>query len=206
MADDPDLDDAYRLQTPEDHRRYYAGWAARHDAEFAGPMGYRLPGLVAAAYADAGGTGPVIDIGAGTGLVGAALAEAGIGPVDGTDISPDMLAHARARGVYRDLAVADLTTGAPPGGPWAGLVSSGTFTLGHLGPADLARLLDLLSPGARVAISVHARHYAEAGFAGAFAALSGRIADLRQTEDRIYDAATGDHAGDTAMIVTFRLR
>lgn len=88
------------------------------------------------------GAGPVLDLGAGTGLVAERLAARGIGPVDGVDISPEMLARARAKGCYRALHEGDATSGLDlPAAGCAGLVSAGTFTLGHLGPEVLPGLL-----------------------------------------------------------------
>jgi predicted TPR repeat methyltransferase len=204
MSDDL-LNAAYALRTPDDNRRLYAAWAATYDQTFAQATGYRLPAQVAAAYAAQGGASPVIDIGAGTGLVGAALSALGIGPVDGTDLSPEMLGVAARRGVYRDLIAADLTADAAlPGAPWAGAVSAGTFTLGHLGPAALAAVLDLVRPGGLIALSVNLAHYRAEGFDTAMAALAPRITGLWQEPTRIYDQTGAAHANDLAMIVTFR--
>jgi predicted TPR repeat methyltransferase len=207
MHDPGDLDSAYALQSPADNRRYYAGRAARYDADFAQAMAYRQPALVARAFADAGGRGPVLDVGAGTGLLGIALAAAGIGPVDAIDISPEMLAVARAKGCYRHLTVADLTQPLPPlAAPYGGIVSSGTFTHGHLGPAVLAPLIGLAAPGALLALSVHLGVWDAMGFPAALAALGPRIADLTTTEIAIYDsAAAGEHAADRSFVLCFRV-
>ncbi|MCH7907152.1 MAG: class I SAM-dependent methyltransferase, partial [Chloroflexi bacterium] len=45
----------------------------------------------------------ILDAGAGTGLVGELLARAGYGDLNGVDISTEMIARARLKGVYRDL-------------------------------------------------------------------------------------------------------
>lgn len=207
MEDLSDLDAAYALRTPEDNRRYYAGWAARYDADFADRMAYRLPALVAGAFVAGGGSGPVLDVGAGTGLLGIALAATGVGPVDGIDISEDMLSQARAKGCYRHLVEADLTAALPPlPVPYGGMTSSGTFTHGHLGPEVLPPLLDLCAPGAIVAFSVNSGVWTTRGFEAALAALSGRIAALRVVIEPIYAAADEAHAADTARIVRFSLR
>jgi len=202
----PCLADAYAIRSPDDNRRVYAAWAASYDTGFAAGMGYRLPGLVADAYAMAGGTGPVLDLGAGTGLVAAALARHRIGPVDATDISAEMLAQARAKGLYRALFVADAGAALPLGnGSFSGVVSAGTFTHGHLGPAALAEVLRIIAPGGLAVLSINAGHYAAQGFADALAALSARFTLRHQTTEAIY-ARTADHAhaADTAVIVTLR--
>jgi SAM-dependent methyltransferase len=52
--------------------------------------------------------GEVADLGCGTGRTGAWLAERGVSTVDGVDLTPEMLARARERGVYRQLVEADV--------------------------------------------------------------------------------------------------
>jgi len=52
---------------------------------------------------------PAADLGCGTGRTGAWLARHGVAPIDGVDITPEMLAVARAKGVFRTLVEADLT-------------------------------------------------------------------------------------------------
>ena len=52
---------------------------------------------------DWGAVGSAADLGCGTGRTGAWLAAHGVGEIDGVDLSPGMLAAARARGVYRSL-------------------------------------------------------------------------------------------------------
>lgn len=63
---DPDLDAAYALETPEDNRKLYAAWAQSYDAGFAEDMDYRLPALVADVMVEVvGSRSPVLDVGAG---------------------------------------------------------------------------------------------------------------------------------------------
>ncbi|MEL6617352.1 MAG: methyltransferase domain-containing protein [Pseudomonadota bacterium] len=206
MADDPDLDSAYALETPQDSVRLYKAWADSYDGDFARNSDYILHEQVARHFANIGGHGPVLDVGAGTGLCGAAMRARGIDPVDGTDISPDMLAQAAGKGIYRHLFVANLLEGlTPPDGLYQGAVSSGTFTHGHVGPEGLDRMLDVVQSGARVVISVNAAHYSNTGFEAKLAALGPHIHDLTLTECAIYGpAARGPHAKDTALLVAFR--
>lgn len=201
-----DLDGAYALRTPEDSVRYYRDWAARYDRDFADAMAYRGPASVAAAFAALGGAGPVLDVGAGTGLVAEALARVGIGPVDGIDISAEMLAVAAAKGVYRAAIRADLTAELPiPDSVYSGIISAGTFTHGHVGPEAFAELLRVAAPGAVFAVTVHSGVYESRGFARHFATLAHRIGGFRTEPFRIYGpGAAGDHAGDTGWIVSFR--
>ncbi|MFN6978469.1 MAG: class I SAM-dependent DNA methyltransferase [Gemmobacter sp.] len=205
MSDD-DLDGAYALDGPAAVRAYYADWAARYDGGFAAAHGYALPAAVAAAYAAAGGTGPVLDVGAGTGLLAEALVRQGVGPVDGVDLSPEMLAQAAAKGVYRTLVEGDVTRPLPlADGQYAGVVSSGTFTAGHVGPAAIPVLMRLAAPGALFCLSVHERVWDSRGFPAAFAALGRAIADFEARAVPVYAGqAAGAHAADRAHLVRFR--
>ncbi|MDU8911688.1 class I SAM-dependent methyltransferase [Aestuariicoccus sp. MJ-SS9] len=203
----PDLDAAYGLETPEDNRRLYAAWAGTYDSGFASDMAYVLPLRVAEAFADAGGRGHVLDLGAGTGLCGEALVRLGAGPVDATDLSPDMLRVAEAKGIYQRLFEGDLLRRLDVAyGHYAGAVSSGTFTHGHVGPEAMDEVVRILAPGGLAALSINAGHYDSAGFAAKFDALSVQaITDLRLKDVAIYGAgAEGDHAQDRALIALFR--
>lgn len=102
MDKEPSLDSAYGLKTPDDNRALYRAWAETYDSDFVAAMDYQLPVAVAGAFA-AVGRGPILDVGAGTGAVGALLRANGVGPVDGTDLSPEMLAVAGRSGAYRRL-------------------------------------------------------------------------------------------------------
>jgi len=52
--------------------------------------------------------GEIADLGCGTGRTGSWLAERGVTAIDGVDLTPEMLARARERGVYRELVEADV--------------------------------------------------------------------------------------------------
>ena len=206
MADTPDLESAYALETPEDSVRLYRDWAPSYDDDFADASGYVLHEEVARHYALIGGFGPVLDVGAGTGLCGAALAARGIGPVDGADISPEMLSMAARKGAYRHLCAGNLLAGLTlPEGMYQGAVSSGTFTHGHVGPDGIDAVLDAVRVGGWIVLSVNAAHYEAAGFAAKLADLGAAIADVSQTVVAIYrPGAPGPHAGDTAILLAFR--
>ena len=56
---------------------------------------------------------PLIDIGCGTGLAGLAFRAAGFPTLDGVDLTPAMIAHAEARGIYRTLRLGQVDDAAP---------------------------------------------------------------------------------------------
>ncbi len=100
-----------RFSAPDDFvRTLFDGGADRFEAHII-ELGYCIPGLIRrrvmefAALAD---TGPVLDLGCGTGLVAVALSDLPVGPFTGIDVSPRMLEQARAKGLYRSLREACL--------------------------------------------------------------------------------------------------
>ncbi|MEP5728588.1 MAG: class I SAM-dependent methyltransferase [Sulfitobacter sp.] len=205
----PDLDAAYALQTPQDNRRLYADWAQSYDEGFAAEMDYRLPQLVAMVLADTfQGAGPVLDVGAGTGLVAAQFPSKDGVVFDALDISPDMLQVAAAKGLYRHCIEGDLTgTLGIKSDSYAAVVSSGTFTHGHVGPDALDELLRVAKTGAVFVLSINAEHFEARGFAAKFAALDGVIDGLEHHLVDIYGAGVDvSHAGDQAHIAVFTKR
>jgi trans-aconitate methyltransferase len=208
---DQGLKGALGLTGPEACLAYYRNWAASYDQGFATEMQYLLPAHVAAAFLGARGQGPVLDVGAGTGLLAEALRQMGFeGPVDAVDFSVEMLGRAASKNIYAGLHQADITQPLTLPRRYGGLVSSGTFTAGHVGPEALPHLLAVARPQAQFALSINRRVYASLGFDTALAALAGqkRIKDLHLIEVEVYGAAAAkidaDHASDRAMIALFQ--
>ena len=69
MSRRPNLEDAYALSSKQDVKDLYSDWAQSYDTGFSDAQGYQMPRVVAQAFVAAGGVGPVLDVGAGTGLV-----------------------------------------------------------------------------------------------------------------------------------------
>lgn len=206
-----DLKGALGLTGPEACRAYYRDWAASYDQGFATEMQYLLPAHVAAAFIGAQGQGPVLDVGAGTGLLAEALRQMGFAAaIDAADFSAPMLERAAEKRIYAGLFQADITQPLTLPRRYGGIVSSGTFTAGHVGPEALPNLLAVARPQAQFALSINRRVWTSAGFDTALEALARqrRITDLHQIEVAVYGAAAAridtDHAGDRALIALFR--
>lgn len=205
MSKTPNLKDAYALKSPQAVKDLYRDWADSYDIGFSVNQGYQIPREVALAFVAAGGAGPVLDVGAGTGLVGEQMQALDVQDIDGVDLSAEMLGVAATKGVYRDLIEADITKPLPNGPQYAGIVSAGTFTLGHVGPSGVVALLDAASPGAVFVIAVNAMHFESAGFAAMLNDMSDRITDLNFKDIRIYDdRADVKHRNDKARLLIFR--
>jgi len=182
------LDDAYALTSPDDARRLYARWAATYDSDFVAGCGYGHPRVIAEIFHEVvSEADTAVDAGAGTGLVGAHLCE--LRPdlaLDGIDLSAEMLAVARAKGVYRNLYERDLTQPVPgTESPYDALISIGLFTHGHLGPDALAHLIPLVRPGGHAVIGANERHFLDLGFEEVLVALG--VTDLELRRVRVYD-------------------
>ncbi|MFO7920402.1 class I SAM-dependent methyltransferase [Rhodobacteraceae bacterium W635] len=200
----PDLDSAYALSGTDEARKFYKDWADDYDRSFAEARGYRSPAEVARVFrAATRDNEPVLDVGAGTGLIGQELASV---EIDALDLSPEMLAVAGQKGVYRDLITADLTGPLDlPDAIYGGVVSAGTFTHGHVGPVCLPELLRITRPGAIFVCTVVPDVYDSAGFGSALARLvaQGRISPVRFHDFAIYDHADDGHADARGLIMEF---
>jgi len=171
------LQDAYAIETPDDSVELYKDWADSYDEEFIAATGYVAFQHAAKCFLQQQDrpVGPVLDVGCGTGAVGTVLRDGGVEVLDGIDISQEMLDQAQRKTtrdgaqVYTRLIQADLTGRvAIDDNYYAGLVSAGTFTHGHLGPECLDELWRMAAPGAVCSIGVNAAHFDSQGFADKF--------------------------------------
>jgi len=202
------LEQAYLLETPIDNIRYYNQLADNYDKDFVQMLGYALPQAVADSFCTQARSddSPIVDIGCGTGLLGKALGSAEW-IIDGIDISDAMLSHSRNTGAYRELLNADLTGNiAKLNNRYGAVLSSGTFTHGHLGSDVLVQLLDIAKPDGLFVIAINQTHYESKGFDAAVRKLldGRRIAELVSEQVNIYQRAGHAHSTDKALIVSFR--
>lgn len=148
----------YGAKTDQERRSAYAAWANDYESDLA-RFGYLLPGVAAALAARhvAAGDGTILDAGCGTGLVGQFLSLIGFGSIVGIDLSEDMLAEARKKGIYEDLRTMRL--GDPldfADDAFAAITCVGTLTPGHAGPDAFEELLRVVRPGGRIVFSLRA--------------------------------------------------
>jgi len=146
----------YAAKRPEEVAALYDGWADSYDREMA-QAGYRHPAICLALLARhlPRGATPLLDAGAGTGLVGEWLGIVGYSHVEALDLSEGMLKVAASKNVY--AALHRLALGGPlpfADGHFAGIVSAGVFTTGHVGPEGLDELVRICRPGGVIVLTV----------------------------------------------------
>ena len=200
------LENAYKLATPGDNAAYYDAFAATYDTDFVTQMGYQYPKAIADAYRRSAipDDTPIADVGCGTGLVAVELALPDI-PIDGMDISPEMLAVAAEKSLYRSLKIVDLTCPLTPN-TYGAVLSSGTFTHGHLGPEPLRGLLDIARNGALFIIGVNQHHFEAQNFAAVLDTMvaEGAITPVQTAEIMMYSKPGHDHSNDRALMLHYR--
>jgi ubiquinone/menaquinone biosynthesis C-methylase UbiE len=147
-----DLGRLYGATDVDQLRIEYDRIASSYDVGVGEAMGYTSPRAVAAVaerlvQPDA----RILDAGAGTGLLGVALAEAGFAHLDGFDMSPRMLEEAAQKGVYRDLRLE--TLGEPLAyetAAYDGVVCAGVLTAGHAPATSLDEFVRVTRGGGHV--------------------------------------------------------
>lgn len=205
MSNEFDLDLAYEIDGKEDAKRVYSDWAASYEGSLVEGMGYVAPRKIAELYTNnTTNEFPVLDVGAGTGLLGQQLE--GL-TVDAIDITPAMLDIALEKRIYRKLIVGDLTEELDIDDEmYGGIVSSGTFTHGHVGPECFPELLRIAKPGALFCCGTIYPVFDGLGFGSALANLvsRGKISPVNFSEIDIYEKDDHAHAEDKGIVMIFR--
>jgi SAM-dependent methyltransferase len=180
------LRQARSLGSSDEAVAFYRAWAADYDRDvferlrFTGTL--RIAALLADHCADR--LAPAIDLGCGTGHLGAELKRLGFGAVDGLDLSPEMLAVATGAEVYRETIAADLLAPLPVAArQYGAAASAGTFTTGHVDARALDEILRIVAPGGTLAIVVADAFWDAGGFATRLARLeeAGRLGELHRS-------------------------
>ena len=208
MSSKKGLNDAYSVKTPEDNIKLYKVWASSYDDDFAKKNDYRSPVLISNYYDKYSNKNdvPVLDVGAGTGLIAEVMNKKNIIDIDAIDISPEMLESAKSKNCYNKLLEADLTKNLDIDNNYYGaIVSAGRFTHGHIGPNALDELLRVTKPSGLFVITIHSKVYVNQNFEQKFQDINEQITDLTFHEEKAYgNNPDKDHGNDTVFITVFR--
>lgn len=204
----PVVEDALNLDSDPEHiKDYYAKWAESYDEDLKGY--YTAPRMMVGLLMEYLENPPeglpankeeleIADAGCGTGLVGELLYKAGFRKIDGMDISSDMVDKARELGMYRDLH-GDIDITEPLRPQWVAayhaVLCCGVFTLGHVPPDALHRLVEMTRPGGIVIASTRTAYYDSTDYQQVSDELvsSGRVELVKELRDAPYTADGNAH-------------
>ena len=136
----------------------YRDWATTYDDTMLQGLAYQSPAKVSALLAQQKPAfdARILDVGCGTGLLAEHLRRLGYTNIDGLDFSREMLAEAQRLRRINDAFNRDLNQPLPPPDrPYDYLVSTGTFTHGHVNARCLPQLMSWLVGGGSLIATVH---------------------------------------------------
>ena len=184
---------ALRGNDSDETLKLYADWAETYDQTMLDGLAYLSPQQIAtlAAMTEPRRDVRVLDVGCGTGLLANAMRARGFNQIDGLDCSAPMLAVAQREGRINEAYLRDLNEKLEMSTEcYDLLVSTGTFTHGHVGAGCLPELLTLLVSRGRLICTVHRDVWEQGGFGTGLQKLcEAGVAAVRSREaDRLFAA------------------
>ena len=144
----------------------YDAWGEHYEQDTMAD-GYNMPAVMAGLvgryvpHKD----GPLLDVGAGTGILGDALRHLGYSNLTAIDVSKGMLDVCRRRGIYRSLHRMILGTHLDfPDNSFAASLVMGVFGKGHAPPSSLNELIRITRRNGHLIFSIRADEYLVDGF------------------------------------------
>jgi predicted TPR repeat methyltransferase len=155
---------SYSCQNEGESKAVYGAWAENYDAQMQ-RLQWQAPRQIAellAAFVPESSRARlrVLDVGAGTGLVGEALSQLGFRLIDAFDLSGEMLKHAVARGLYQRCIegnAAKLSQRVESG--YDALLCVGALNFGHIAANALREMQAVVRPGGLIAFSTREDYY-----------------------------------------------
>ena len=158
--------DPHSARDNQELEERYDQWAKDYDADLEQDFGWVAPRQAAEVLAqhvplDA----PILDAGAGTGLVGVTLAQLGYRDLVAIDLSLGMLEEARFKGVYRELSQMVLGERLNfSDDQFGAVISVGVLTLGHAPASSLDELVRVTRPGGHIVFTLRPDLYQQGEF------------------------------------------
>ena len=156
----------YSSQNNAELSERYDEWAKDYDKDLSEVFGWIAPKTASdylAKYVSPNSN--VLDAGAGTGLVGLALAEHGFQNLTAMDLSEGMLKEARNKNVYKSFD--QMTLGEHldyETNSFDAVITVGVMTLGHAGPESFDELIRITKPQGYIVFTIRTDVYLENGF------------------------------------------
>ena len=156
----------YSSRNNSELTKRYDEWSKDYDKDLTEDFGWTAPKTAADFLAKhIRPDSLVLDAGAGTGLVGVALAAQGFQNLTGMDMSKGMLEQADQKGVYSRLD--QMTLGEPleyDSSVFDAVISVGVMTLGHATPASFDELVRITKPNGYIVFTIRTDVYLNNGF------------------------------------------
>ncbi|MDA3938467.1 MAG: class I SAM-dependent methyltransferase [Spirochaetia bacterium] len=167
------LQKVYSAKDNHDLKEAYDLWAGKYD-EHVTSFGYQIPAVAAGLFGKyvMPDITPILDAGAGTGLMGSVLDALGYREQVGVDLSEGMLKKARERNIYTFLHQMILGEKLDfPSDHFGACQSIGVFTAGHAPASAFEELVRVVRPGGYIFFSLLEDVYAPKGYKEKFETL-----------------------------------
>ena len=156
----------YASKNEQELAERYDQWAKTYEDDLDRDIGWYGPiRAVESAVKYVARDARILDAGAGTGLVGALLAERGYQDLIAMDLSEGMLDEARKKNVYKEFhqmvmgETLDFDTDA-----FDAVISVGVLTVGHAPASSLDELVRVTRPGGHIIYTLRPDLFEEGGF------------------------------------------
>jgi len=170
--------------TQEELKRRYDLWAGSYDKDLGQVEDYLAPIATAkVAKAHLAADARILDAGAGTGLSGQALFDAGFSNLTGLDFAEQMLAVAAEKGVYQETIAADLgRRTALEDNAFDAVITVGTTS--QVPAESLCEYMRVAKPGGKLIVTNWVKAWNERGYAALQVELerAGRLALIEKGE------------------------
>jgi len=150
------LQKVYNARNNRELVESYDAWAENYERDVSS-FGYKIPAVITGLIGRylSPDDGPLLDAGAGTGILGEILASLGYKNLVGIDLSRAMLDVAGKKGVYHILRKMVLGEYLDfPDNTFAAVVSVGVFTANHAPPESFEELIRITKPGGYIIFSL----------------------------------------------------
>ena len=170
--------------TQDELKHRYDLWSASYDQDLGRIEDYLAPIATAkVATAHLAKDAHILDAGAGTGLSGQALRDAGFSDLTGLDFAEAMLAVAASKGIYQETVAADLSRRtAFDDGTFDAVVTVGTTS--QIPAESLREYVRVTRPGGKIIVTNWVKAWVERGYAAIQAEFesAGRLALIEKGE------------------------
>lgn len=167
------LELVYNSQNNQELGKNYDLWAKDYDRELEEKFGYLAPvPAIELLVKYLPKSAKILDVGAGTGLVGQLLNQCGYNNIEGIDLSPGMLEEARRKNVYNgvyQMVLGETLEFATDS--FDAIISVGTFTYNHAPSKSFDELIRITKPGGYIIFILRLDFYEQSDFPKKMSAL-----------------------------------